>query len=99
MIIKINQTDEAVKLIIEGNLESTTIKPFSDKVSSIPGFGKNVEIDLGQVDYIDSSGIRALLTLSKKMKDIERKLVIVNCSDNIKRILKLSSLQDILLAE
>lgn len=99
MIIKINQTDDAVTLIIEGNLESTTIKPFSDKVSSIPGFGKNVEIDLDKVDYIDSSGIRALLTLSKKMKDIDRKLVIVNCSDNIKRILKLSSLQDILLAE
>ena len=99
MIIKIHQGDDAVKLSIEGNLESTTIKPFSDKVSSIPGFGKNVEIDLARVDYIDSSGIRALLTLSKKMKEIERKLIIVNCSDNIRRILRLSSLQDILLGE
>ncbi len=98
-MIKINQTDEIVKLSIEGNLESTTIKPFSDKVANIPGFGKNVEIDLGLVDYIDSSGIRALLTLSKKMTEINKKLTIINCSDNIKRILKLSSLQGILLTE
>lgn len=85
-----------VKISIEGNLESTTIKPFNDKISNIPGYGKNVEIDLAHVDYIDSSGVRALLTLSGKMKDIDKSINIINCSENIKRILQLSSLQGII---
>ena len=93
MNVKINQGTDNVKIIIEGNLESTTIKPFSDKIANIPGLNKNVEIDLELVDYIDSSGIRTLLTLSNKLKESNRNLSIINCSDNIKRILKFSSLQ------
>jgi anti-anti-sigma factor len=96
MKIRINQTNELVKIIIEGNLESTTLKPFTDKIATLPGNDKNVEIDLSLVDYIDSSGIRALLTLKKKLKDVEKNLNIVNSSDNVKRILQLSSLQGIL---
>ncbi|MBN2159287.1 MAG: STAS domain-containing protein [Spirochaetes bacterium] len=96
MKIKINQTSDLVKISIEGNLESTTIKPFNDKIANIPSYGKNVEIDLAHVDYIDSSGVRALLTLSGKMKDIDKTINIINCSENIKRILQLSSLQGIL---
>ncbi len=95
MKVKINQGTDIIKLIIEGNLESTTIKPFSDKIANIPGLGKNVEVDLDLVDYIDSSGIRALLTLSNKLKDSNHTLSIINCSENIKRILKFSSLQGI----
>lgn len=96
MKIKINQTSDIVKISIEGNLESTTIKPFNDRIANIPGYAKNVEIDLARVDYIDSSGVRALLTLSGKMKDIDKSINIINCSENIKRILQLSSLQGII---
>jgi len=96
MKIKINQTSDLIKIGIEGNLESTTLKPFNDKIAGIPGFDKNVEIDLALVDYIDSSGIRTLLTLKKKLNEIDKNLTIVNCSDNVKRILQLSSLQGIL---
>jgi anti-anti-sigma factor len=95
MKVKINQGTDIIKIIIEGNLESTTIKPFNDKIANIPGLAKNVEVDLEQVGYIDSSGIRAILTLSNKLKDSNKNLSIINCSDNIKRILKFSSLQGI----
>ena len=95
MKVKINQGSDVIKIVIEGNLESTTIKPFNDKIANIPGQAKNVEVDLEQVDYIDSSGIRALLTLSNKLKESEKNLSIINCSENIKRILKFSSLQGI----
>ena len=96
MKLKINQTGDIIKIGIEGNLESTTLKPFNDKVSSLPGLAKDVEIDLALVDYIDSSGIRTLLTLKKKLKEIDKNLTITNSSENVKRILQLSSLQGIL---
>jgi anti-sigma B factor antagonist len=95
MKIKINQGSDIVRIIIEGNLESTTIKPFTEKVANIPGLGKNVEVDLEGVDYIDSSGIRSLLTLASKLKETDQTLSIINCSDNIRRILKFSSLQGV----
>jgi anti-sigma B factor antagonist len=96
MKLKINQTSDIVKINIEGNLESTTLKPFTDKIANIPSYDKDVEVDLALVDYIDSSGIRALLTLKKKLKEIDKNLTILNSSENVKRILQLSSLQGIL---
>lgn len=96
MKIKMNQTSDIVKVIIEGNLEATNIKPFSEKIANIPGYDKDVEIDLALVDYIDSSGIRALLTLKKKLKELDKNLTIINSSENVKRILQLSSLQGVL---
>jgi anti-sigma B factor antagonist len=96
MKLKINQTSDIVKINIEGNLESTTLKPFTDKIANIPSYDKDVEVDLALVDYIDSSGIRALLTLKKRLKEIDKNLTILNSSENVKRILQLSSLQGIL---
>lgn len=95
MKFKIIQSNDIVKITIEGNLESLTIKPFTEKIPNIIQFEKNVEIDFSAVEYVDSSGIRILLSLSKKLKDINKTVKIINCSESIKRILQLSSLQDI----
>jgi anti-sigma B factor antagonist len=96
MNITIQESNGSVLISIEGNIESTTIRPFTDEIKNIIDLHKNVRVDLAGVNYIDSSGIRALLTLMRRLKEDNRTLMLINCSDNIKRILQLSSLQEIL---
>ncbi|OHD67500.1 MAG: hypothetical protein A2W19_07390 [Spirochaetes bacterium RBG_16_49_21] len=96
MNITIQKSNDMVLVSIEGNIESTTIRPFTDEIENILNYNKNVRIDLAAAHYIDSSGIRALLTLMKKLKENGKTLVIINSSENIKRILQLSSLQEVL---
>jgi len=52
-------------------------------------------VDMAQVEYVDSSGIRALLTLSKKVKEAGHAFSLINCSENVKRILKLTTINEI----
>ncbi len=96
MNIEITESADTLLVLIDGNIETTSLRMFDEKIPGIIDRKKNVRIDLEKVEYIDSSGIRLLLTLWRKLKEIERDLKIVNCSENIGRILRFSSLQDIL---
>jgi anti-anti-sigma factor len=96
MNISIDKSNDTLQVSIQGNIEITTLKPFSDKITDIVNYNKNVQIDLAGVEYIDSSGIRALLTLLRKLSEIGKTLIIIHSSESIRRILQLSSLQEIL---
>jgi anti-sigma B factor antagonist len=96
MNITIQESNGSVLISIEGDIESTTIRPFNDQLENIINYHMDVRLDLAGVNYIDSSGIRALLTLMRRLKEDNRTLMLINSSDNIRRILQLSSLQKVL---
>ena len=96
MNIAIEESSDTVLVSIEGSIEATSIRPLTDKIADMVNFDKNVQIDIAAVDYIDSSGIRAFLTLFRKLKDNDKSLKIINSNENIKRVLQLSSLQGVL---
>ncbi len=97
MDIDIQELDEIIKIAVTGSIEIITLKPLKEKLLEIgTNSDKNVEIDLSKVDYMDSSGMGVLLTLSKMLKRKGKALKITNPSDRIKKILQLSSLQEIM---
>jgi len=95
MRVIINKSQEKITIAVEGNLEATAIKTFNDKIAQITEFNKSVEVDMANVEYVDSSGIRALLSLSKKVKESGHAFSLINCSENVKRILKLTTINEI----
>ena len=56
---------------------------------------KDIEIDLSEVDYIDSSGVGVLISLLKLQKKKEKELIIEKVSSKVLNVLKLSSLSDV----
>ncbi len=93
MDINITETNEQVNISVKGDIEMMTIKSFQQKLFEIgEKVNKNVEIDLSDVDYIDSSGIGILIGLLKLQKQKGKSLLLINASPKIINILKLSSL-------
>jgi len=54
-------------------------------------------VDMAQVDYISSAGIRILVLYAKKLKLIQGSFSVVNASSQVRRILELSGLESLLL--
>ena len=47
-------------------------------------------LDLSGVDYINSSGLRVLLTVAKRMNDLNGKIVLADVTDLIYQVLQVS---------
>ncbi|MCP4138577.1 MAG: STAS domain-containing protein [bacterium] len=97
MDVEINatETDEKIVIFINGDIEMRTLRGIKEKLFEITkDSDKDIEIDFSGVDYVDSSGIGILLSLSKTQKKKNKLLQLSNLSDKISRILQLSSLID-----
>ncbi|MCL2154136.1 MAG: anti-sigma factor antagonist [Leptospirales bacterium] len=96
MKIDVYENDKTISLKVYGDIELITIKPFKEKLFEIGDkANKDVEMDLYDVDYIDSSGIGILIILLKLQKKKGKKFVIKKASPRILDLFKLTSLTDL----
>ena len=97
MNFKIVEAESTVTMILEGDVDLSDIRDFREKsFELVKNTSKDMVIDFSGVRYLDSSGIGILLTLNKMQKGKGRSFRLVNCSENIVKILELSSLSEIL---
>jgi anti-sigma B factor antagonist len=96
MNIEIKDTDNQVNVIVNGDIEMMTIKEFKEKLFDLgQNVDKDVELDLSNVDYIDSSGVGVLISLMKLQKKKGKTLKIAKVSSQVMNVLQLSSLSDV----
>ncbi|HQO02872.1 MAG TPA: STAS domain-containing protein [Spirochaetota bacterium] len=96
MNIEINDTDNQVNVIVNGDIEMMTIKEFKEKLFDLgQNVDKDVKLDLSNVDYIDSSGVGVLISLMKLQKKKGKTLKIAKVSSQVMNVLQLSSLSDV----
>lgn len=96
MNIEINESDDQVNVIVNGDIEMMTIKEFKEKLFDLgQNVDKDVELDLSNVDYIDSSGVGVLISLMKLQKKKGKNLKIAKVSSQVMNVLQLSSLSDV----
>jgi anti-sigma B factor antagonist len=96
MDISIQESGANSKVIVKGDIEMMTIKEFKEKLLNLGQTVEgDIEIDLSEVDYIDSSGVGVLISLLKLQKKKGKTLRITNVSDKVLDVLKLSSLADV----
>ena len=96
MDIEVKEYADIVHVIVNGDVEMMTIKNFKEKLFEIGhNTDKNIEIDLSNVDYIDSSGVGVLISLLKLQKKKGKSLNINKVSAKVLNVLKLSSLSDV----
>ncbi len=96
MEIDVQERDNSVFLKVHGDIEMMSIKIFKQKLFEIgQNTDKDIEIDLSEVDYIDSSGVGVLISLLKLQKKKEKELIIEKVSSKVLNVLKLSSLSDV----
>ncbi len=96
MDIEVKDQEKKVSIVVNGDIEMMTIKSFKQKLFEIgQNVDKDIEIDLSNVDYIDSSGVGVLISLLKLQKKKDKTLSINKVSPKVLNVLKLSSLSDV----
>ena len=96
MEIDVQEREKSVFLKVHGDIEMMSIKTFKQKLFEIgQNTDKDIEIDLSEVDYIDSSGVGVLISLLKLQKKKGKELNIDKVSSKVLNVLKLSSLSDV----
>lgn len=97
MNIQVVEKENRVLISISGSVEISRIKELSELIDSLcKSSDRDVEIDLSNADYLDSTGISLLLKLHKAQKQRGLGFSIVQASEKITSLLSLCSLNDTL---
>jgi anti-anti-sigma factor len=81
---------------VSGRIDATAAPLFDSHCSQYVAEGHKILIvDLSEVDYLSSAGLRSLVTLSKKLRPVKGKLVIVGVHGTVKEIFDIAGFSDL----
>jgi anti-anti-sigma factor len=94
VIVEKKHTDNFTILYVEGLIKlGESAEFFSSALENVlKNESTNVIIDFTKIDYIDSTGIGELVGYLGKFTTQNRKLILVNPSERIQKLLKLAKL-------
>jgi anti-sigma B factor antagonist len=93
-----NANGNALKIILEGRLDTTTAPQLEEQLNSALEGVTDLQFDLAKLEYISSAGLRVLLASQKTMNK-QGSMVISNASDEVKEIFDVTGFSDILTIE
>lgn len=95
MNIRKETEEKALVIYVEGRLDTTTAPKLDEEISaSIEGL-ENLVLDLGDLEYISSAGLRVILATEKKMAK-QGKLVVRKANETIMEVFEITGFADIL---
>lgn len=92
------QSSAGLEVTVAGRLDSYWADHLTTTLEEVVQQGSHdITLDLAQVDYISSAGIRVLVSTHQKLSAIQGRLRIANPSDTVVKILNVSGLAGLLL--
>ena len=97
MDISEDRNADAVIVALSGKLDATSAKKFEDKILSLINSGaQRLVVDLSQLDYVSSSGLRVFLVAAKRLQPTDGKFALCGMQDHIRQLFDLAGLSSIL---
>ena len=92
MEVNLNRDGEKLVIAVDGRIDTLTSPQLEEKISELDGV-KDLIIDLKDVNYISSAGLRVLISMQYVMDD-QGSLKIINVCKNVMDIFEATSLTD-----
>jgi anti-anti-sigma factor len=86
------KSDDSVTVKCRGRVVSNTAQLLQEEVRGLIAQYKTIQLDLSEVSYMDSSGLGALVGLYVSAKRAGKQLKLINLSDRILELLRLTKL-------
>lgn len=94
-VVSMRHGDDGVTVVITGELDLATAGEFIGALEALEPLAAPVTIDLGELAFIDSVGLRALLTAREQVEQsTDCRLRLVGVGDDHFRLLELCGLVD-----
>lgn len=84
------------RLVVVGEIDASTSRQLADHLDPLPGSSGEVVLDMSDVSFVDSSGLRVLIDAHQRADRAGRSLVIVEPSHVVRRLLDISGLEGVL---
>ncbi len=95
MSLSINTSDDAAKVLVEGEVDVSNADQLRSAVdAALAGSAPEVTIDLAQVPYIDSTGIGVLGGAAHRAQEAGKQLVVASPPKPVARVLGLLGVAD-----
>lgn len=98
MKIEKQRTEHGLNLEIIGRLDTITAPQLEKELSGLLGGVKELVLDLDQLEYVSSAGLRVLLATYKKMLS-QGSMVIKNVRPDVMEIFEITGFVDIMTIE
>jgi anti-sigma B factor antagonist len=91
-----NDADDTPVLVARGEIDVYTSPDFRRELQALIGLGApRVVVDLGAVDFIDSSGLGVLVGGLKRMRERDGAIVLRNMSLSTKKVFDITGLTEL----
>lgn len=92
----IEENEDNLYYELEGDLDISSARDLENKiVEDFDDKAKNIVLDFSHLDFIDSMGIGALVSLYRKAVDQDKYVKIEKANSNISKIFSICDLSDI----
>ena len=98
MKIEINKNEEATILKIIGRLDTITAPALDKAINEDIGDTKDLVLDVKEMEYISSAGLRVFLSAQKKMQKIGS-MKVRNVCEEVMDVFEMTGFADILVIE
>jgi anti-sigma B factor antagonist len=96
MDISERRTADIVTLGLSGKLDTTTAKTFEERILALIESGdRRFIVDLAQLDYISSAGLRVFLLAAKRLEGWKGKLVLCSLKDPVREVFDIAGFSTI----
>ena len=98
--MKKSRVGDVVRFYVKGRISSSTSYKFNSELNAALSMGQNkIILDMREVQFLSSLGIRSILSTYKQTVATGGKLQITNPPPNVKNVLGMAALNTMLLEE
>ena len=98
MTITKKQNGTHLEIALEGYLESTTASELEKELETCLDSAETLTLDLADLEYISSAGLRVVL-YAHKIMDAKGGMKVVNVNDIVKEVFDVTGFSDVLTIE
>ena len=98
MTIEIKRNAEKTTIELAGRLDTTTAPALDKTITEDVADAKDLVLDLRELEYISSAGLRVLLSAQKRMQKIGS-MKVINVCEAIMEVFEMTGFADILTIE
>jgi anti-sigma B factor antagonist len=93
--VTIEERGEAVHVTLRGELDISTAPRLEEDLGRVEAEGPRLLIlDLGKLDFMDSTGLRLLIAADSRAREAGRRFVIGQGNEMVQRVLRLTRLDE-----
>jgi anti-anti-sigma factor len=93
--IETQQRDGLAHVVLRGELDLSTVSKVQEELQRVEADAPPVLVlDLSKLTFLDSTGLRCLVTADQRARDADRRLVLVRGPDPVQRVFSITRLEE-----